>query len=204
VKIVLCILASLYVVPVLGGEIPRQNFKETIVSNNKPDSTEEELFKYTPPTHPRYEIGLVGLLLKTALVLCLMGGVLYLVVRFFVRGRAFFNQEGGLFHVIGTHALAPNKYMQLIEMGDSLFVIGVTENSINLLKEIKEKETIDLIKTQASRFYGKREMGFTFHLRKFLSRFQTERVIDEGVDGERKIAFLKHQRSRLRRLDQSQ
>lgn len=181
----------------LANEISRNNYREDILSVNK--SGQKELFEYLPPHPPRYEVSLIGLLLKTIIVLGIIGCMLFLVARFFVRGRGIFNQDGALFQIVGTQVIAPNKYMQLIEMGDSLLVIGITENNITLLKEIKDKETIDLIKTQTSRIYGK-GMGFSSHLKRFLSRFQ---IGNDHIEEERKISFLKEQRSRLRKMGRS-
>lgn len=160
----------------------------------------EEIFNYSYPSPADYKSSLLGLLLKTILSLGIITGSIYFILKFFFRGRGMTYFGGSLFKVIGTHALAPNKYIQLIEFGNILVLIGITENGINLLTQINDRETIDLIKTQASQSQATEGVSFSHHLKEFLKGFRRKELFDENLSKEQKIAFLKNQRVKLRRL----
>lgn len=184
----------------------RFNFNKTAVISDKSgikdaDKTDEELFKYTSTPLPKYEFNLLGLLLKTILALGVITGILYFILKFFFRGRSLIHPTGDFFRVIGSHALAPNKYIQLVEVGNNLILLGITENGINLLTEINDQETIDLIKTQASQTLAREAVSFSHQLREFLKRFRQKDLYDESLEREKKITFLKDQRAKLRRLN---
>lgn len=192
--VVIVVLPSLLLSTPEGRSYPKE---ETVTSDKSGKIEGEDLFKYTPPKE--YKSSLLGLFFKTILALGIITGILYFILRFFFRGRGLISGGGDLFRVIGTHALAPNKYLQLIEIGHSLVLIGVTENGISLLNEIDDKESIDLIKLQASRINPQESMDFVQYLKGFLKRFHKE-SLDESLEEERKVAFLKDQRARLKKM----
>lgn len=190
---VFLLLASLS--QALSENDPKFNFNEEATNPAKTG----EIFKYSPPTPPKYEFNLLGLLLKTTLALGIITVAIYFILKVFFRGRGLAYSKEGLFRVIGNHALAPNRYIQLIEIGNILLLLGITENGIRLLTEIKDGETIDLIKTQASRIQPVEGISFSHHLMEFLKGFG-RKDLDEVLTRENKVTFLKEQRDKLRRL----
>lgn len=68
----------------------------------------------------------------------LIVGVLYVVLRFVSRKAKAFNR-GGPFHAIGAHPFGNNRSVQLLMIGDTLYVLGVSEN-VNLLRCIPPGE----------------------------------------------------------------
>ena len=59
--------------------------------------------------------------------------------------------------VIETYKIAPNKYIQIIQMGDKYYSIGVTKDSITFLTPLEE-EQLDLKNESAS---GAAEIKFS-------------------------------------------
>jgi flagellar biogenesis protein FliO len=52
------------------------------------------------------------------------------------------------------HAAMPlgqNKMVQLLEVGNKILVLGITDSNINLLKEITDRDEVDRIKLQSSK-----------------------------------------------------
>ncbi|MDI6703087.1 MAG: flagellar biosynthetic protein FliO [bacterium] len=150
----------------------------------------------TPTLRTNYEFNSISLIFKTIFALGLITSVIYLIFRFFMKGRAFFPFTSSSFiQVMGVAPLAPNKYIQLVEVANKILILGISGENINLLSEIKEKEVIDLIKTHGSRELGKEKTSFTHHLKTFFKGFSgTE-------DYNKKIDFLKKQQQRLKDLE---
>lgn len=195
------ILFIIVLLPCIVVSAPPDDSKVNFKKENVSPVKSEEIFKYSPPLQPKYEFSLLGLLLKTILSLGIIVGVIYFIFRFFFRGKGLAYSGGDLFRVIGNHVVAPNKYIQLIEIGNILVLLGITENGISLLTQIDDRETIDLIKTQASQSQTIEGVSFSHHLREFLKGFRRKELFDENLSKEKKIAFLKDQRAKLRRLD---
>lgn len=64
--------------------------------------------------------------------------LLYLVLRYLSK-KANPQNRGGLFHGIGGHSLGNNRSVQLLMVGDTLYILGVGE-SINLLRVVPPGE----------------------------------------------------------------
>ncbi len=90
-------------------------------------------------------------IIKVLFVLLLFGGGFY----FFYR---FISQKVGL-NISGQEAIrtlsmvpvGPNKTLQIIDVAGKVFLIGVTDSSINMITEIREKDDIDRIRLLSSR-----------------------------------------------------
>ncbi|WP_197277466.1 flagellar biosynthetic protein FliO [Bacillus sp. FJAT-27245] len=65
-------------------------------------------------------------------------GLLYAVLRYLSKKGNPLN-KGGLFHGIGGHSLGNNRSVQLLMVGDTLYILGVGE-SINLLRMVPPGE----------------------------------------------------------------
>ena len=83
--------------------------------------------------------------------------VLIFVVLFFLKKFVYKDQNftGGLkssseLKIIGHIMLQPKKYIYIIKFFDRLLVIGLTDNHINVLSEITDKETLMKIESTLS------------------------------------------------------
>lgn len=117
--------------------------KETKTADKKPDkkeSTEKN------PVLERYDSSkedapsLLWILLKVFFVLAVLVGVFYYLLRLISRNRNLKFPVQGAMRVLSTLPLGPNKELQLVEVSGMLVLVGVTDNSISLIKEIDSPE----------------------------------------------------------------
>lgn len=193
------ILFIILLLPCILFSLPMDDHKFNFNKESITPDKSEEIFKYSPP-QSRYEFNFLGLLLKTILSLGIISGIIYFILRFFFRAKGLVYSGRGLFRVIGTHILAPNRYIQLIEIGNTLLLLGITENGINLLTKIDDRETIELVKAQADQSQMVERVSFHHHLKEFLKGFHPKELFDEGLSKEKKVAFLRDQQAKLKRL----
>ncbi|HAW50130.1 TPA: hypothetical protein DCX16_04195 [bacterium] len=134
----------------------------------------------TSPFTVSSSINLFWLVIKVILYLVFLGIIMWFILWIFKKKR--FPQETGLINIIGTRAISPGKYIQIVEIVDRVLVLGIGE-SITVLSEIKDKETIDIIKTQMSREESSKNPNLPFS--EYLKNFG------------KKMDFLDRQRKRL-------
>ncbi len=82
---------------------------------------------------------LLGLILIFVIVLV----VCYYTTRF-VAGRQLVQKKMGNFEIVESFAIAQNKYLQLIRMGNKYVVISVTKDSIGFVTELEENEVCQI------------------------------------------------------------
>ena len=85
---------------------------------------------------------LFGLILIFVIVLV----VCYYTTKF-VAGRQLVQKKMGNFEIVETFAIAQNKYLQLIRMGNKYVVISVAKDSVNVITELEEAEVCQVQKT---------------------------------------------------------
>jgi flagellar protein FliO/FliZ len=81
-------------------------------------------------------------LLKAFLPLVLIVGLLYALLRYVKRkGFSFNNKNAGpvKISVVSTKMILPKKYLSVVKVNDKFLVLGVSENSINLVKEMDDE-----------------------------------------------------------------
>ena len=88
---------------------------------------------------------LLGLILIFVIVLV----VCYYTTRF-VAGRQLVQKKMGNFEVVETFALAQNKYLQLIRMGNKYIVISVAKDTVSFVTELNESEVCQIPKTSSA------------------------------------------------------
>jgi len=84
---------------------------------------------------------LLGLILIFVIVLV----VCYYTTKF-VAGRQLVQKKMGNFEVVETFAIAQNKYLQLIRMGNKYVVISVAKDSVSFITELEEAEVCQIPK----------------------------------------------------------
>ncbi|MBF0705169.1 flagellar biosynthetic protein FliO [Alkalihalobacillus hwajinpoensis] len=96
------------------------------------------------------------LLIKLVFYTIVVVGLIYLLIRFLSKRQQKI-QHHSVFTPIGGTSLGNNKSVQMVKVGDSLYMIGVGDN-VNLLKEIEDKEEVERILSQAE----DQKSGFSF------------------------------------------
>ena len=84
---------------------------------------------------------LFGLILIFVIVLV----VCYYTTKF-VAGRQLVQKKIGNFEIVETFAIAQNKYLQLIRMGNKYVVLSVTKDSVNVITELEGAEVCQVQK----------------------------------------------------------
>lgn len=80
-------------------------------------------------------------IVKIFFPLLLIVGLLYTVLRFVKRtGFSVGSKTSKKYHfnIVNTQMIMPKKYISIIKVKDKLLVLGVSEQSINLLKEMDD------------------------------------------------------------------
>jgi flagellar biosynthetic protein FliO len=91
------------------------------------------------------------MIIKTILVLGLFAGGFYMFFKF-VTQKAGLNVSGQeAIQILSTVSLGTNKFVQIVDVAGKVFLLGVSDSSINLLTEIKDREDIDRIRLLSSR-----------------------------------------------------
>lgn len=151
-------------------------------------------------------------IIKVMFVLALFGGGFY----FFYK---FISQKVGL-NVSGQEAIktlsmvpvGPNKTLQIIDVAGKVFLIGVSDNSINMLTEIKEKDDVDRIRLLSSRstpVQGKNfqefvadQMGWIIDKinekrNPGMKKPKVEEISEKDID----MSYLNNQKKRLKKIN---
>ncbi|MFH0774089.1 MAG: flagellar biosynthetic protein FliO [bacterium] len=135
-------------------------------------------------------ISLFWLVIKLIFALGLTGGLIYLFLFIVSKGKGVASSSE-LIRILGTKAVAPNKYIQIIEIAETILVIGIGE-SVTLLSEIKDKERIQLLKTEQSKEADRAGLTFKDHLSKLI------KTGEDSLKG--KLGFLDKKYEKLRRM----
>ncbi|MDI6752105.1 MAG: flagellar biosynthetic protein FliO [bacterium] len=135
-------------------------------------------------------ISLFWLIIKLIFALGLIGGFIYLFLFILSKGKGIAGSSG-LIRILSTKAIAPNKYIQIIEIAETILIIGIGE-SVTLLSEIKDKETVQILKTEQSKEADRAGITFKDHLSKLI------KTGEDSLKG--KMGFLDKKYEKLRRM----
>ena len=146
-----------------------------------------------------------------------------LVLGLFVGGFYFFykfiSQKVGL-NISGQEAIktlsmvpvGPNKTIQIIDVAGKVFLIGVADNSINMLTEIREKDDIDRIRLLSSRstpVQGKNFQEFVAdQMGWIIDKINEKRqhgfkkpTVEEISEKDIDVSYLDNQKKRLKKIN---
>ena len=84
---------------------------------------------------------LLGLIIIFVIVLV----VCYYTTKF-VAGRQLVQKKMGNFEIVETFAIAQNKYLQLVRMGNKYVVISIAKDTITYITELDENEVCQIQK----------------------------------------------------------
>jgi flagellar biosynthetic protein FliO len=102
--------------------------------------------------------------------------------------------------VLHNHALAGNKALLLVEVGNEILLLGTADGGVNLIKQVTDTETVDALRLAASEKKSVPLQGtFAGIIGTMLGQREKIRPkIDEPV--ENSTEFIKKQRERLKNL----
>lgn len=143
-----------------------------------------------PTVNRRSEPGYGWLLLRTIFVLALFAGAAVLIWRWLKNRKPMGMVQDGPLKVLYEYPLAIGKGLKVIEVGREVFLIAVTQDNVNLISKIEDKESIDAIRLEAGRRKAAPRDSFGDLLAK---------VLPGAKVGGDPLAFTRNLRARLRR-----
>lgn len=75
------------------------------------------------------------------LVFLFILGIAYLATKMLANTN-FLNQKNKNINIIETYKLAPNKYIQIIKIGDKYIAVGIGKDEVEFLTEIPKEQLI--------------------------------------------------------------
>ena len=83
---------------------------------------------------------------RTLLTLAILLGIFYAIFRLYKFKRELPSQNFSAVTSIYEYPLGNNQRLQILEIAGKLMILGVSENSIQLISEVNDKYTVDRIK----------------------------------------------------------
>jgi len=116
-----------------------------------PDEEPTPAYEYTEPEFGENRLSYPILVLRTLAILAVIIIGIFLLFRFLVKKRNRIVTDTEIIRVHATYPLAANRVIQVVEIAEKMMVLGVSDANINLITELKDKETIDRIKMLSSK-----------------------------------------------------
>ena len=100
-------------------------------------------------------------LLQMVLVLGAVVGVIYLIFYFLKKAGTGKFAKSDAIRILGSQALPGNRALYLVEVGSQVFMVGSGSESVSLIAEITDRETVDALVLDAGeqRAGGGRSFG---------------------------------------------
>lgn len=108
--------------------------------------TNKELFQFTTLEKEVEAPSYFFMVIKTLTILTIFGFSIYYIFKFISKKQGLIFPQLNFIKVITSITVGSNRFIQIIEVGNKYYLIGSTDNSVNLLSEIIDKETLNMIK----------------------------------------------------------
>ena len=149
------------------------------------------------------------LIFKTIFIIGLLLGGFYYFFHFVTRKAGLQVLGQDVIQVLSVAPLGQNKFLQVVDLAGRVIVLGVTDNNINIITEIKEKDEIDRIRLLSSRSMPASAGGFQDFITKQVGKIfgreepdvQETPVYHDSTDSESRLGYLQRQKDRLRRMN---
>lgn len=129
----------------LQKELGQEPSKQVNEDNNK-KPLDNKKGEQVNPIEERYKreddssSSLLWTLVKVIFVFGILTAAMYYVLRFISKNRQSMYPVKDAMRVLASLPLAPNKQLQIVDVSGMLLVLGVSDGSVNLIKEIESKE----------------------------------------------------------------
>lgn len=114
--------------------------------------------------------------IRTLLTLAVLLGIFYGIFKLYKFKRELPAQNFSAVSSIYEYPLGQNQRLQIIELAGKLMVLGVSENSIQLISEISDKYTVDRIKLDCAEDRKQPRADFLTELSRAIKTNIAERV----------------------------
>jgi flagellar biogenesis protein FliO len=130
---------------------------------------------------------IIGLLVVVAII--------YLIFYLLKRGMGKKVVENELIKILGSRIISGTKSLHIVEVAGAVYLVGSSNDSINLISEITEKEAKDALRLSAAQTGGLGKPRFIDALASvFKPGVKKQLEINESID------FMKKQRDRLKKF----
>lgn len=138
---------------------------------------------------------------RMVIVLAAVIGAIYLVFWLLKRGARGRVQNSRIVRVLGSHGLPGNKGLHVVEVGNQIFLVGTGDETVRLIAEITDKESIDEMRLIASEQDSARPSSFGEALSGFFTsgNGSSPALQGSGSNGGA-FDFLHKQRERVKNL----
>jgi flagellar protein FliO/FliZ len=203
-KIFFCIFLAVAVLPAFSQEITdfetqttAVNPEESIVLDPQTETVAEQQLPLSLSRSPAV------LFIRMIVVLVLIVACIYGVMRFFRRGMKNDFTSDPYLKRTASLTLTPGKTVHVITLDDNAFLIGVTDNAINLIGKIENKELVDAMNLHADE---ESVQGGPRDFSRLLDIFSGKRGKNAGTQSfsdslEETVGVIRGQRSRISGLN---
>jgi flagellar biogenesis protein FliO len=136
---------------------------------------------------------------RMLVILGVVVGVIYLLFFLLKKGVQRRLPDNETIRVVGSRTLTGTRALHLVEVGRSLYLIGVAEQAVSLISEISDQESIDRVRLESSRPSGSAgragRAGFSGLLAGLIRPGKSR-----GVDLGGTIEYMQKQQERLKKL----
>ena len=127
------------------------------------------------------------------LVLACVIGAIYLLFYLLKKGSKKKHPESDLIRMVDSRILSGNRSLYLVMVGGNIYLVGSSENGVNLVSEIKDEETQNRIRMEVANEPQSRTQGFADILK---SMFRPAK----SVSMDDSLRFMKRQKERLKEM----
>ena len=136
--------------------------------------------------------------LEILFVLLILGLGFYLFYRYFSKKKEGNISTTDYISVLSTTPLAAGKHLQVIQIFDRVYILGVGENSINLITEVTDQNLIVQMRSDAAKRLP--SLSFKEQILKFIHKMKLGASVKNDPE-EEALSFFKNQREKLNSLN---
>jgi flagellar biosynthetic protein FliO len=145
----------------------------------------------------------LGYFLRMILVLALVLGAIYLVMRLLRRAGRPKAQEDSSLRILASTSVGAGRALHVVSLGASAYLIGATDSSVSLIDKIDDKEFIDALTLRAATEAGAPKGDFAAVLGSLIGKAKGasgKAGRKAGAEGGAGTEYLARQRDRLKKF----
>lgn len=206
ISILLLLLMAMVIIPSAGQDIPAQESADDIAD----ESVDESSLIISSDRVESGELGekfsvfTVWDFVRMVLILGAVVGVVYLIFFILKRSGNPRFQENQIIKVLSSKALANNRSLHVVGVGNQVFLVGSSDNGVSLVSEIIEKETLDGLRLQATAAEGGNRRTFADILSSVFGKPPgpggATAKLPTGVQTTDSLSFLRQQRQKVKNM----
>jgi flagellar protein FliO/FliZ len=138
-------------------------------------------------------------IIRMILVFITVIAAIYTIFYFIKKRTSAGLQGNNLIRILGSQPISSNRNLHLIKVGEQIFLIGSSENAVNLISEINDRESIDhlLLEISGEESHDRKSFSDVFS-GFFKPTVATNGSSMDSVTGS--LSFMRKQKERLKRM----